>query len=462
MNKLAKTIEYLFYLFIFLLPWQTRWIWHYGQLGNGPSEYLTFSLYGTEILFFIILILALIYRCKVKDEEIKFLNYKILDFYILFFLFFLLAGLSFIWASSWQTSVYYFVKFIEGLALLILVINFKFSFKRLGWAVVLSGVIQSLLASFQFFSQQVLANKWLGLAEQLPQTLGSSVIEFDGLRLLRAYGSFTNPNILGGFLAICLIILIVLIILAELKKEKILLWFSLPIVLVGLFFTFSKNAFLALIIGLLFLSIFIFLSQDKKTKIIFGKILFVSLAVWAILFAIYQQPVLTRLQGETRLEQKSFTERATYLAQAKELIAVNWLQGVGLGNYTLALYNRSLEKLASYEYQPVHNVYLLVLAELGILGFLLFILIIVKAISYIWTFPINKNLDLLGVFSLFKFTGIYDFYLRRFYWFLGLTAVFIIMLVLMAFDHYFWTQYFGIMFWWLMFGLWLKQVSLIK
>ncbi len=470
MNKLTpkgpiwpKTIEYLFYLFVFLLPWQTRWIWHYGQLGSsGPSEYLTFSLYGTEILFFLVLVLAFIYRCKTKDDEIRFLNYKILDFYVLFFLFLALAALSIIWAPSWQTALYYLIKLLEGLALLILVINFQFSLKKIGWALVLSGTVQSLLGIYQFFTQQVLANKWLGLAEQLPQTLGASVVEFDGSRLLRAYGAFTHPNILGGFLAVCLIVLIVLIILAQRKKEKSLLWLFLPTILAGLFFTFSKSAFLALIISLVFLAIFIFTNQAKPIKIIFSQIILVIFAVLAILFLIYPQPVITRLQGEARLEQKSFTERANYLEQAKDLIKNNWLQGVGLGNYTLALYNQSLEKSASYDYQPVHNVYLLVFVELGILGFLIFILIIVKVISYIWSFPINKNLELLSVFSLFKFTSIYDFYLRRFYWFLGLTAIFIMILVLMVFDHYFWTQYFGIMLWWLGFGLWLKQVSLIK
>ena len=61
MKNFSKIIEYLFYLFVLLLPLQTRWIWHYGKLGDGQSQYLTYSLYGTEILLALILILALIY-----------------------------------------------------------------------------------------------------------------------------------------------------------------------------------------------------------------------------------------------------------------------------------------------------------------------------------------------------------------------------------------------------------------
>ncbi|HDQ22886.1 MAG TPA: O-antigen ligase family protein [Candidatus Uhrbacteria bacterium] len=462
MQKFAKIIEYLFYIFVFLLPWQTRWIWHYGKLGAESSQYLIFSLYGTEIILFLIFILVLVYKLKFKDEEAAILNYKVLDFYIIFILLFLVAALSLLWAHSFQTAFYYLIKFLAGFAVLLFIINFKFSLKKAGWALVLAGLFQSILASYQFLAQEVLASKWLGLAQQLPQTLGVSVIEFNGLRLMRAYGAFSHPNILGGFLAVCLVFLTILLILSQSKKQSVFLWFCLPIISAGLFFAFSKSAFLALAAGLFFLIIFVFLSSDQQAKIIFSQIVFVIFTVLAVLFLIYQQPVLARLAGEGRLEQKSFTERALYLDQAKELIKNNWLQGAGLGNYVLALYDQDEKKQPAWAYQPVHNVYLLSAAELGIFGFLFFILIIIEAFRRLWSVKIEERAGLLKAFALFKLTGIFDFYRRNYFWHLGLTAVFIMILVLMAFDHYFWTQYFGIMFWWLMLGLWLKQVALVR
>ena len=462
MNKLAKTIEYLFYLFIFLLPWQTRWIWHYFEIGGETSQYLSFSLYGTEILLWLILVLTIIYKIKVKDEEITILNFKILDFYILFFLFFIVAILTILWAQNLQVAFYYLTKFLTGFALLIFIINFKFSFKKIGWAFVFAGLGQAILGIYQFLAQKVFVCKWLGLAEQLPQTLGVSVIEVNGLRLLRAYGAFTHPNILGGFLAICLAVLIILIFLAKTKKASIFLWLFLPILLAGLFFTFSKSAFLALGAGLLFIIIFVFLSQDVEAKFNLSQIILVIFTVLAILAIIYQGPVLARIKGESRLEQKSFAERSLYFEQAKNLIKENWFKGVGLGNYTLALYNQLSDKQPVWYYQPVHNVYILTVAELGVLGFIIFILIIIEALRKIWQFKIDYQLKLLSIFQKFKITGIFDFYKRRFYWFLGYTAIFIMLLIIMAFDHYFWTLYFGIMFWWLILGLWLKQVSLMK
>jgi len=462
MTKLAKTIEYLFYLFIFLLPWQTRWIWHYGSLNGGQSEYLTFSLYATEILLWLILLLAIIYKIKVKDEEAGILNYKILDFYILFFLLLIISALSIFWSLDKQVAFYYLIKLLEGFALLIFIINFKFSYLNAAGAFVLAGFVQGALAIFQFLTQKVWASKWLGLAEQLPQTLGVSVVESDGQRWLRAYGSLAHPNILAGSLVISCLLLVVLLILARHKWEKVLLWISWPVILAGLFFTFSKSAFLALAVGFLFLSIFIFLSQEKEAKVIMSQLIFSGLLLLAVLTLFYRPLVFTRLNGEERLEQKSLSERALYFEQSKNLIKANWLKGTGLGNYTLALYNQLSEKQPAWAYQPVHNVYLLVATELGILGFIIFILLIIESLRKIYHFKIEENLGLLEIFRQFNLGGIYDFYRQRFYFFLGTTAIFLVILILMVFDHYFWTQYFGIMLWWLCLGLWLKQVGMVK
>ena len=61
-----KIIEYGLYSLVFLLPWQTRWI-----IKAGKTEYGTFSLYGTDILLFAILLLFVIlkFRNSVKGPN---------------------------------------------------------------------------------------------------------------------------------------------------------------------------------------------------------------------------------------------------------------------------------------------------------------------------------------------------------------------------------------------------------
>jgi hypothetical protein len=462
MNKFAKIIEYLFYLFIFLLPWQTCWIWQAGKLGESASQYLTFSLYGTEILLGLILVLAIIYKVLKRDWEIAFLNLKILDFYILLLLLLILAVISIFFSADKNVALYYLLRLGEGFGLLLLVINFRFSYFKTAVALVLAGLGQAILGIYQVLTQQIFASKWLGLAEQLPQTPGVSVIENGPMRWLRAYGSLPHPNILGGFLVVCVLLLIILLILSWHKWEKIFLWICLPIILSGLFLTFSRSAFLTLAVALLFLIIFILLSRDLKARKVLRGIILVSVITIGLLAIIFRTPLLTRWQGESRTEIYSQQNRALYLDQAKNLISQNLLTGVGLGNYTLAVYSQSDKSLGAYAYQPVHNVYLLVASELGIGGFIIFILIIIEALRRIWTYKIDEHISLLGIFKLFKFTGVYDFYREKYFWFLGCTSIFIAILVLMAFDHYLWTLYFGIMLWWLSVGMFVKTIGWVR
>ncbi len=300
------------------------------------------------------------------------------------------------------------------------------------------------------------------MASQLPEDVGVSVIETQGVRWLRAYGGLPHPNILAGFLAISIVVLITLLFLSKIKKEKIILSLSLLVITAGLFFTFSKSAVLALVIALIFLSIFIFFGQEKQIKLKFAQIILAMLFVVASLSMLYQAPLVSRLKAQDRLEQYSSGQRVNYLQQAQNLIQVNWLKGVGLGNYTLAVYNAATEKEEARFYQPVHNVFLLAAVETGLLGFVFFMLLLILVFREIWYFKIDEQSQLLLVLRKFKIANIFNFYQRRLYWFLGYTAIFIMLLVIMVFDHYFWTLYFGIILWWLMFGLWLKQVSLVK
>ena len=61
MNKklIEKILEGGIYLWVFLLPWQTRLIVSPGTLNGDSWEYGTISLYGLDILLFILIILKI-------------------------------------------------------------------------------------------------------------------------------------------------------------------------------------------------------------------------------------------------------------------------------------------------------------------------------------------------------------------------------------------------------------------
>jgi O-antigen ligase len=140
----------------------------------------------------------------------------------------------------------------------------------------------------------------------------------------------------------------------------------------------------------------------------------------AIFGTIFWEPVETRIIGVERLEIKSTGERMNYFIQAWQIIKNYPIFGVGLGNYTLAAHNEINPNLESWGYQPVHNIYLLILAELGAVGFLLWLALI---------FFIIKQLPATRYPLLVTF------------------------LAVSLFDHYPWTLYFGIIFFWTIIGL---------
>ena len=81
--------------------------------------------------------------------------------------------------------------------------------------IVLSGFLQSLVAIYQFivqrsvFASPILA-KITGESTIGPQVSGVAKIVVDGEKIIRAYGTFPHPNILGGFLIFTLLITIYL------------------------------------------------------------------------------------------------------------------------------------------------------------------------------------------------------------------------------------------------------------
>ena len=477
MKFLNKIIEWGVYLFIFLLPWQTRLILKEGDL-NGYWEYGTVSIYGTEILLWVIFILFCVNLFLIK---LQITNYKLQinpkskiqnvgTAAVIMFLAF--ALLSIFWAESKGVALMAGLRLVEGVGLFFILSFFKFDWKKISRAFVLSATIQAFLGIYQLLTQTTFASKWLGMALHDPATLGTIVVEASGERWLRAYGSLPHPNMLGAFLAIGIFLAIILYQKSLASREKIILVSIFSILTFGLFATFSKSAILsAVIILLIFLISSFILEAGKKDKCELGKnknlffdlvekikfcfryfekgsrqartisnptaqgqkivllkftFLFIFIAI--IFSIIFWEPVSTRITGSGRLEAKSTNERLDYFGESWHLIKKHSFFGVGLGSYTLALHNEINPNLNAWEYQPVHNIYLLVLAELGAFGMFLFLLVLIDFFS-----SLQKNNNWYNLFDLKN-------------------TVFFLVLIVGFFDHYLWTLYFGIILFWVYFN----------
>ena len=424
MRYLNKIIEYGTLAFVFLIPWQARWIIKTGQLNGGDWEYGTNSPYATQGLLLTVL-LAVIGKGLVylKREKPKF-NVKNLQSpggAVLLILFW--VGLSILWSINREVAWERFAVLTEAAAIFLILISGIISWKKLSWVIIVSAATQALAGLAQFVSQSIPASTLLGMATQLPETLGASVVEGAYGRWLRAYGSFPHPNILAGWLVLSLILIV--IIASEAKQsifkfkvqssklQEVSLVSFFVVILFGLLATFSRTAWLAFFL----FSIFYFLYSLVQKK---GRDLAVAIigliAVCVFAFAVHApEPFLARLAGEGRLEAKSNMERASSINQSWQIINQSPILGVGIGNYGLAVFEQIDSSRPAWSYQPAHNVFLLILAELGLIGFLLFTF-------YFLLFLKKQKKKILA------------------------TTIFLSPLLIMSFfDHYLWSLYPGLL-----------------
>ncbi len=430
----AKIAEYGFYLFVFLLPLQTRWIWRLAHLNGDVWEYGSGSLYATDILLIFLLILGIFLPRQGKKNCLR-------PLWVVIGSFFLICFVSVLWSQDKGVSWHAIARLAEVIGLFWLVQRVNFSWPKLGVAMASAGVIQASLGIVQFFTQRVIASKWLGLAAHQPGQLGDSVIATIEGRYLRAYGAFPHPNALGGFLVICLIILIGFLFTLYTDRKaniiKILLAvLSLIVVSYGLILTFSRTAWLAF--GLAFLcllGISLWHRHQYRLKLL------AEVASWMVIlvlmtFALVPDIWVTRIAAETPLEKQSMEQRADYYVQSRDLFLDHWYQGVGLGDYTGALYDRDTTR-AAWDYQPVHNIYVLAATEVGLFGGLLFAAIAIQFFQLVLR-------QLRREFSKYNWLIV---------WAIAVVAV----LLLGLFDHYIWTLSSGMFLFWLAIGAWAKR-----
>lgn len=425
MRFLQKIIESLLLLFVFLLPWQAKLI-----LRPEINNFNEIGLYLSHLVLLLALIFFFIYQLKKRSY-----------LYRTPIIWYFLGGLeisiliSFFVAPDKILAAYHYFLMLGGLGLFYLVregIN-RGAYEesclnriRIIYTFLISIFFQSVLGIYQFLSQKSLVSKFLGLANHDPQVLGTSVIETASGRWLRAYGGLDHPNILGGVLVIALLLSAFLlarkrIINSQIQMGGVLLLFcSYFFSLAALFFTFSRTAWLASVIGFVVLLLSILKEEDHWVlKRLLG-IIFFSLILFSLAFLPYKELIMTRFRAETRLEQISLNERTDFSDEAIEIIKKNTWLGIGAGNYVK---QKEIVKTDATPYeQPVHNAFLLIFAESGIFAFLSLILFLVF---------LTKN-GRRQNFSL---------------------AIIVSIVILMLFDHWLMSLPFGVLFFFLILGV---------
>ncbi len=477
---------WFFYGFLLTATLTLRKVLLFFPLQGEFNEYSSLYLYLSDIFLLLTLGAGFLTILKNKINILSIYNNvpRGTKFYLfaLPFILMLWSAFSVFWADNKIVSIFRMVKLLEFFSLYLFIVfrffywevnnlqakiekncstwninsgNGKMILKAVFLLIVFIGLIQAIIGIFQFFTQFSLGLFWLKeslIGKDIP---GVAKIILDGEKYIRAYGLFPHPNILGGFLIFSIFNLLLYKKLSlenfwnksgEPKKETLSLShiFSkgvdannvfrlvLVIQLFALILTFSKSALISLILVSIIFKIYncstwnivgrIKLNAKLIVKEKGKKILMIVLILIFILILIKPNYQYFFVQ--------SLNERSFFLNVSRETIINHPFLGIGQGQFVIDMNNNHL-KIENWKLQPVHNVFLLIWSELGLIGLMVFIIFLLKIIIIVSRGTKGKFPLLIGkTFS----------------------SIFIGLLFIMFFDHYPWDIQQGSILLWITLG----------
>lgn len=326
----------------------------------------------------------------------------------------LLLGISFLLPVLWAKDAILVVgqigHFLLFLGAYFLIINRVLDRTNIIQILLAAGLFQVFIAMGQVVWQVPLGLHFWGEPHFSEETLGIAKTTIGGVSGVRAYGTLAHPNVLAGIL----VVIFLLIGLVPTQKKALLIR---GLLLLGILLTFSRLAFVALLITIIFYVLFLKNTASSWTKIVFK----------IALLIIFINLILLFLPGEWW---QTETVQLRFLYN-KIAVRMFWAHPLGVGgqNFILNMSEFTQIRLLPWEFQPVHNVFLLVFSESGILAGVIFILWLGGIFRLFWQKRAQRELQLL--------------------WMILIGLVF----CLWQGDHYFWTIYAGQAIWWTYLGI---------
>ncbi|MFC1609210.1 hypothetical protein ACFL3M_03400, partial [Patescibacteria group bacterium] len=235
-KRRRRVVEYLLYIFVFMLPWQTVFLvreifvdsekWQYGTVGVYVSDLILIILLGLVVMDKVIKrkeacsleikskknVTCHFDRIRQLAEKWRNLNLNIVtcirngeisapplklsatrgrlrfvraslnfarDDKVSWSagLFLLWVALSVFWADDRMLAAYFSFKVFLGAGLFFASQKIKVDFRKLIFVLLLSAVIQAGLGTWQYLGQETFSSKWLGMSEYVSSDGGVSVLE---------------------------------------------------------------------------------------------------------------------------------------------------------------------------------------------------------------------------------------------------------------------------------------------
>ncbi len=412
----ARVLVWVQAFAVALLPLSLT-LWYFRQLfaATHARIYFTYS----DALFFlsdglaVIAILAwLIPRIPARAFSLPKItrydlvsSFKTIDGWLIALLAFM--TLSVLWSADWRTALYVSLHSWLAYGLFLSLRSTPQAWHWFGIGCVAALFLQFSVASVQFVTQSTVNARLPGLewpGSLIPAVRGASVVQLaDGERWLRAYGTLPHPNILGGFALAMFAASLPWIFSSRGWPWLLPLLVSISTITITL--SFSRSAWLG---GLMLASTLLYhFRRLERRKLVM--VLSTGVLVVAVLIIPLGNLFSTRLGGQqVAAEQVSTYTRNWLVLRSLEMISQRPILGVGVGGFSLAL---SRHVASFYQIEPVHNIPLLALSELGLVGLVIVLGLIVIVMHQSWR--ARSQIQILLSAALFGVacTGLFDHYL---------------------------------------------------
>lgn len=228
-------------------------------------------------------------------------------------------------------------------------------------------------------------------------------------RILRAAATFPHPNILGAFLGLSLFAGCFF----WLRKAnwRIPLSLALFTLILGLCLTYSRAALFGVFGGLSLFALMIWPLVSKKA---WSKLALLLIASALFCGVLLHEQFLERggIINYNEFVGRADRDRVHYQNVALTMVKAHPFLGVGLKQFPIEMHRYIEEGAAILQLQTVHNVYLLLAAETGLIGLSLFLAFIALTLWKLWRCPPTlERAVLLSMWAFILWLGCCDHFL---------------------------------------------------
>lgn len=289
----------------------------------------------------------------------------------LIFVFFIAGGLSVFAAANTSIALIELFRLLRMVLLagvIAISVNSKEALRTVILSLLVVTILQGLVAFVQYVAGGVIG---LPILEEknpsMQQDLGG------GLVFSRVGGTMGHPNELARFLGLVLPLAFVVLISEERQRYRVLGFLALLFGGFALFATLSRAAWIGVTLGLTIVFFTALKHPALRPKALRSLRILLLLLVPFVLINL--NTLVARFTSD---DKGSFASRSHMTRVAVKIIQERPLQGVGIGNYKLWLPRFGDPDHPFTLVQKVHNMYLLIAAEMGpfaliiLLGIILF------------------------------------------------------------------------------------------